>query len=195
MPEIQSLCVYCGSSAGTLPEYAVAARTLGTALAARGIHLVYGGGNVGLMGIVADAVLQAGGQVFGVIPEPLKARELAHEALTELHIVEDMHQRKAKMLELSDGLITLPGGYGTLEELFEALSWSQLNIHPNPVGVLNVRGYFDRLLEFLDHAVTEGFLKPQYHAQLLVEQDVDRLIDRMTAYKPASRPPWRVTQN
>jgi uncharacterized protein (TIGR00730 family) len=160
------LCVYCGASKGSDPAYAAAARELGQALAQRGITLVYGGGRIGLMGEVADAALAAGGQVIGVIPEKLYKAETAHTGLSELIVADSMHSRKAIMAHLSDGFITLPGGWGTLEELFEMSAWAQLRFHGKPIGVLNVRGYFDPLLTFLEHASAEGFAHPG-HAVIL----------------------------
>ena len=159
------------------------ARALGRTLAGRGIELVYGGAKVGTMGAVADAALDAGGRVLGVIPHALVELEVAHEGLSELHEVADMHERKSLMLELSDGVITLPGGYGSLDELFEALAWLQLGIHSIPIGLLNVRGYYDNLLAHLDHARVEGFLAPDHHGLLLADADAARLLDRMDEFR------------
>jgi uncharacterized protein (TIGR00730 family) len=157
---IQSLCVFCGSRAGADPAYAAAARELGHALAAAGIRLVYGGGNVGLMGVIADAVLAGGGQVTGVIPSALVSRELAHAGVADMRITDSMHARKALMAELSDGFIALPGGLGTLEELCEVLTWAQLDFHHKPIALLNTQGYFDPLIQMLDKSVAEDFMRP-----------------------------------
>jgi hypothetical protein len=185
------LCVFAGSHVGGHPDYATAARDLGGALAARGTGLVYGGGSVGLMGVLADAVLAAGGDVIGVIPRPMATRELAHTGLTKMHVVESMHERKALMASLASGFIALPGGLGTLEETFEVLTWSQLAIHRKPVALLNVRGYYDRLLRFLDHAVQEGFLLEQYLTLFLADEDPHRLLDAIAGWQPPVFPgPW-----
>ena len=176
---MRRVCVYCGSKAGADQVYRAAALALGRALARRGLGLVYGGGNVGLMGLLADAVLEGGGQVLGVIPQPLADRELAHRQLTELIVVEGMHQRKALMAQHADAFIALPGGYGTLEELFEALAWAQLGLHPKPVGLLNTAGYFDHLLAFLDHAVQQQFLQPRHQRLLRVGAEAEELVDAL----------------
>lgn len=188
------ICVFCGSNAGSRPVYARAARELGLVLARERIGLVYGGGRVGLMGTIADAVLEAGGTAIGVIPEHLVARELAHPSLTELLVVPSMHERKARMAMLSKAFIALPGGYGTLDETCEALTWTQLGLQSKPCGILNVEGYFDPLIGFLDHAVREGFLAAENRAILLVETDPARLVARLvdgsaepTATRPGSR--------
>lgn len=170
MRSFRRICVFCGSSDDTAPRYHEAARQTGTWLAEHGIGLVFGGGRVGLMGAVADAALAAGGQVYGVIPDKLQALELGHTGCTELFVVDSMHARKAMMANLSDAFIALPGGWGTLEELFEATTWTQLNYHRKPVGVLNVGGYYDHLLAFADHASREGFIRP-LHRGLLVSAD------------------------
>lgn len=183
------ICVFCGSSPGRLPAYAEAAAGLGRLLAERGIGLVYGGATVGTMGVLADAALAAGGEAHGVIPTQLFEREVAHQGLTTLYEVADMHQRKAKMAELSDGFIALPGGAGTLEELFEVWTWSQLGLHSKPIGLLDVEGYFGRLTPFLDHLVAEEFLRPQSRAALHVDADPDALLDKMASV-PASRRQW-----
>lgn len=175
------ICVFCGSSPGASPAFAAAARELGAALARRGIELVTGGGSVGLMGEVADAALAAGGRAIGVIPESLVLRELAHPRLTELHVVPTMHQRKAKMVELSSAFVTLPGGLGTLDETFEMLTWAQLGIHHKPVGLLNVAGYYSPLLAFLDSAVEEGFVPAASRARWIEESEPGVLIDRILA--------------
>lgn len=184
MPKLNRVCVFCGSSAGTRPEYADAARAMGRTLAERGLGLVYGGGKVGLMGIVADAVLEAGGQATGVIPEALMAREVGHAGLTELHVVGTMHQRKALMADLSDGFVALPGGFGTYEEFCEVLTWSQLGIHPKPCGLLNVAGFYDPLLALFDHAVREGFVKPAHRTLVMEETEPAALLDRMAGFVP-----------
>jgi len=181
------ICVFCGSASGRAPTYAAAARELGKLLAKRGIGLVYGGGNVGLMGELADAVLDAGGRAIGVIPQQLVDREIAHGGLTELHVVENLHQRKALMAELADAFLTLPGGVGTMEELFEVWSWGRLGLHSKPCGLLNVDGYFDSLRTLTDQMVTEGFLEPEYREMLLIEKQPGALLDRLAAYGPR----WR----
>ncbi len=178
---MNSICVYTGSSAGVNPDYRRAAIRLATIIAQRNMTLVYGGGHVGLMGIAADAALQAGGKVVGVIPADIAEREVEHKQLTELHVVHSMHERKMKMVKLSDGMVAMPGGLGTIEELFEVLTWAQLGFHQKPVGLLNVAGYFDPLLEFLDRSVTEQFVKPEHRALLLTDTNPEALLDRMDA--------------
>jgi hypothetical protein len=173
------ICVYCGSSVGARPEYAAAARELGAVLAGRGIGLVYGGTNIGLMGVVADTMIAAGAEVIGVIPEALVARERAHQSVTELRVVGSMHERKALMADLADGFIALPGGLGTLEELFEALTWAQLGLHAKPCGLLDVAGYYADLTRLLDRAVRDGFVPPSSRARLVVDTDPARLVDRL----------------
>lgn len=187
---MKRICVFCGSSPGVRPEYADAARAMGRALAGQGMGLVYGGGRVGLMGIVADAVMQAGGEAVGVIPEALMRREVGHQALTELHVVGSMHERKALMADLSDGFVAMPGGYGTFEEFCEVITWSQLGIHPKPCALLNVAGYYDALLAMFDHGVAEGFIRPQHRAMVLTEADPDRLIERMRSFVPPDAEKW-----
>lgn len=187
---MRSLCVFCGSSPGARPEYATAARQLGASLARQGTRLVYGGARVGLMGDLADAVLQAGGQVTGVIPEPLMSREVAHTGLADLRIVPTMHDRKALMAELADAFLAIPGGAGTLEEFFEVWTWAQLGIHRKPCGVLNVHGFFDGLLTFLDHAVAERFLRIEHRAMVLVDDDADRLLERFAGYRAPGVAKW-----
>ncbi len=177
----KKICVYCGSKTGFRPLFAAAARELGSSLARRGIGLVYGGGNVGLMGLLADAALQGGAEVIGVITRPLAIKELAHENLHELIVVENMHQRKAIMARRAHAFVALPGGYGTLEELFEAAAWAQLGIHGKPLGLLNTAGYFRHLLAFLDQAVQEDFLRPQHRSLLRVEENIDTLLDGLLA--------------
>jgi uncharacterized protein (TIGR00730 family) len=188
LPDLRSICVFCGASSGKDPRYAAAAAAVGERLASRGIQLVYGGGHLGLMGAVADAALAAGGRVVGVIPRGLVDRELAHRGVSELRIVDTLHQRKAVMAELSDGFIALPGGLGTLEELAEVLSWAQLDLHAKPIGLLDVGGYFGALEGFLDHAVSEGFVAERHRRLLLVDDDIDRLLAAFAAWRPpASR--------
>jgi uncharacterized protein (TIGR00730 family) len=187
---IQSLCLFCGSSPGRDERHLAAARELGRLLAAEGIRMVYGGGRVGLMGAAADAALAAGGTVVGVIPRMLWDREVGHSGLSELHIVETMHERKALMVELSDAFVALPGGIGTLDELFETWTWGQLGIHRKPFGVLNVAGYFDSLLAFLDHVSEERFLPTQHRAMLVTETSPDGLLARLREFRPASVEKW-----
>lgn len=177
------ICVYCGSRTGDDGRYLAAAEGLGAAIAARGHALVYGGGSGGLMGRLADSVLAAGGAVVGVIPRALMAKGLGHGALTELLVADDMHQRKALMTARATAFVAMPGGYGTLEELFEAIAWSQLQIHDRPVGLLNIGGYFDHLVSFLDHAVAEGFLHDRHRRLLEVGDDPSRLLDRLLGCK------------
>jgi len=186
---MKRVCIYCGSSPGLLPEYAAAARHCGTVLAGRGLTVVYGGGNVGLMGILADSALAAGGEVIGIIPRKMIARELGHAGVTSLIPVDSMHQRKQKMADLADAFLALPGGVGTMEELFEAFTWLQLGLHHKPVGLLNVAGFYDRLIEFLAHMEGQRFLKPQHLASLLVEDNLERLLDRFTRfnYQPVGK--------
>jgi uncharacterized protein (TIGR00730 family) len=179
---MKAVCVFCGSNPGNHPAYAQAARALGAAIAQRGQTLVYGGAEVGLMGMVADAALAAGGQVVGIIPQALMDKEIGHKGLTRLEAVGSMHERKARMAELSDGFVNLPGGTGTLEEMFEVWTWGQLGFHAKPIGVLNVRGFYDPLLAFLDHQRDEGFVKPGLRATLLVDTHADALLDAMAAY-------------
>jgi uncharacterized protein (TIGR00730 family) len=180
---LKNLCVFAGSSPGARPEYLAAARELGRALAKRRIGVVYGGGCVGLMGALADAVLAADGDITGVIPESLVAREVAHHGLSTLHVVTSMHERKALMADLSDGFVALPGGWGTLEEFFEVLTWAQLGLHTKPCGLLNVGGYFDGLLAFLDHAVAERFVRAENGALVMVATSVDGLLDQFDHYQ------------
>jgi uncharacterized protein (TIGR00730 family) len=176
---LRRIAVFCGASAGTVPIYQAAASEVGRLLGQRGIELVYGGGHVGLMGFLADACLNAGGRVIGVIPRALADREVAHTGLTELRIVESMHERKAIMAELSDACIALPGGFGTWDELFEALTWSQLGIHRKVCGLLNVNGYYAPMIAMLDIAVAEGFIRQAHRELLLADTDLERLLDRL----------------
>ncbi|HVO25513.1 MAG TPA: TIGR00730 family Rossman fold protein [Candidatus Margulisiibacteriota bacterium] len=187
---MQRLCVFCGSSPGANSQYAALARRLGGLLVRRGLGLVYGGGNVGLMGVLADAVLKDGGHVIGVIPQSLVDLEVAHAGLPDLRIVASMHERKALMADLADGFVALPGGIGTLEEFCEILTWAQLGLHQKPCGLINVAGYFDRLMGFLDHAVSERFLRPEHRAMVLVEPDAEALLDRFAAYQPPQLEKW-----
>jgi uncharacterized protein (TIGR00730 family) len=176
-----SVCVFTGSSRGVRPEYLAAATELGRLLAARGIRLVYGGARVGLMGAVADAALKGGGDVIGVIPAALVAKEVAHTGLTDLRVVESMHERKALMSDLADAFVALPGGWGTLEEFFEVLTWAQLGLHRKPCGLLNVQGYFDGLLVFLAHTIDEGFVRPQHAGMIAVATTPVDLVARLEA--------------
>lgn len=176
---MKSICVYCGANAGVSPRYAEQARALAAALVEQNLALVYGGGNVGLMGVIADEVLRLGGEVTGVIPTALVEREVGHNGLTRQFIVKDMHERKAMMAQLSDGFIAMPGGMGTLEELFEMLTWSQLGIHSKPVGLLNVDGFYDKLVGFIEHARDEGFIKPQHAALVRVNASPAALVQSL----------------
>ena len=185
---MKNLCVYCGSNPGNRPDYIEQARAL--ALIKRDIGLVYGGSVVGIMGEVANEVLAGGGRVIGVIPELLLKKEHAHRGLTELHLVQTMHERKAMMIDKADGFIALPGGAGTLEEFFEVWTWAQLNMHEKPCGLLNVAGYYDAMLRFLDHAVAESFIRPQHRDMLVVEQDPVALLDRYAAYRAPVVSKW-----
>jgi uncharacterized protein (TIGR00730 family) len=182
--------VFCGSNVGANGAYVEAARSLGQLFAREGIALVYGGGSVGLMGELADSVLGAGGEVIGVIPHSLWAREVGHRGLTDLRIVDTMHERKAMMADLADAFIALPGGLGTLEEIFEVWTWTQLGFHDRPCGLLDVEGYFDALVRFLDHAVAEQYVQPAHRAILSVERDPDRLLDALAAFEPRSATKW-----
>jgi uncharacterized protein (TIGR00730 family) len=181
---LKSICVFAGSSPGVRPAYRSTAEELGRALARRGTRVVYGGGCVGLMGALADAVLTANGEITGVIPDALVAREVAHRGLTDLRIVSSMHERKALMAELSDAFVALPGGWGTLEEFFEVLTWAQLGLHQKACGLLNVDGYFDGLLAFLDHAIDERFVRPENGSLVLVASSVDALLGQLESYQP-----------
>jgi uncharacterized protein (TIGR00730 family) len=187
---VRRICVYAASNPGTDPAYADAARSLGAALAERDIAIVYGGGKVGLMGVTADAALAAGGEVIGVMPQALIDREIGHTGLSELRVVDSMHERKALMAELADAFIALPGGIGTLEELIEVYTWSQLGIHDKACGVLNVNGYYDALAAFLDHAVTAGFLRPQHRAVLTVADTPEELLESFAAYRAPTVRKW-----
>jgi len=190
MTAINSICIYCGSSPGRLEAYAAAANMLAEALVSRNLRLIYGGAGIGIMGRLADSVLALGGQVVGVIPKALAHKEVAHPNLTELHVTHSMHERKTRMAELADGFIALPGGIGTLEELFEIWTWAQLGLHDKPCGLLNVEGYYDALIQFLDHVLAEQFVKKQHHALLMVENHPDVLLDRFADYRPPAIRHW-----
>ena len=187
---MKRLCVFCGSSNGVNPAFAEAATGLGTLLATRGIGLVYGGGNVGLMGVIADAALAAGGEVIGVIPRSLADREIAHPGCTELRIVDSMHPRKAMMADLSDAFVAMPGGVGTFEELFEAITWTQLGLHRKACGLLNVAGFYTPLATFIDQAVSDGFIKPVHRAAIVVDDNPVRLLDKLSTIDLPDVPKW-----
>lgn len=187
---MQRICVYCGSSHGAQAIYRDVAAQLGTLLAVRGIGLVYGGGRVGLMGVVADAVLAGGGEAIGIIPHHLATKELAHDGLTDLRVVSTMHERKALMAELSDGFVTLPGGYGTAEEFFETLTWAQLGIHSKPLGLLNIAGFYDPLLLQVERYISEGFVRASYRDLIIDDTDPQNLLDRLAAYQPPAVVKW-----
>ncbi|WP_191830723.1 TIGR00730 family Rossman fold protein [Pseudomonas fluorescens] len=187
---VRSVCVFCGASTGVNPAYREAAIALGQAIAQRGLTLVYGGGAVGLMGIVADAAMAAGGEVIGIIPQALKDAEVGHSGLTRLEVVDGMHARKARMAELSDAFVALPGGLGTLEELFEVWTWGQLGYHAKPLGLLDVNGFYSKLGSFLDHVVEEGFVRPQHRAMLRLADSSAELLDAMDSYQAPVLPKW-----
>lgn len=187
---MKRLCVFCGSSAGNDPVFATAARELGAALVRKRWGLIYGAGNVGLMGVLADAVLAAEGEVIGVIPEALVAKELAHRGLTELHIVASMHERKSLMAELADGFVALPGGFGTLDEFCEILTWAQLGLHRKPCGLLNVAGFFDPLLQQVERAVTAGFVRAEHQGLFVVETEPKKLLQRLVKFTPPKVEKW-----
>ncbi len=187
---MKSIVVFCGSSSGVDPKFSEEANALGHTIAEQGIQLVYGGAKIGIMGKVADGALKNKGKVIGVIPDFLKLREVFHTGLTELIVTENMHERKLKMYELSDGVITLPGGYGTLEELFEIITWGQLGLHQKPIGILNVNGFYDQLLAMLSHMVDQGFLKAANYEMLLVDNTIDGLLEQMREYRPEPVPKW-----
>ncbi|MEA2255875.1 MAG: hypothetical protein QOG35_1920 [Solirubrobacteraceae bacterium] len=190
MPDLSSICVFCGSNAGTDPAYLAAAEEVGAGLAQRGIRVVYGGGRVGLMGAVADAARAAGGEVIGVIPKQIFDLEIGHTGIDDLRVVGSMHERKALMAELADAFIALPGGIGTLEELFEVFTWAQLGLHAKPLGLLDVVGYYEPLAAFLDHSVEQGFLRPETRAILSVSDAFDELLGALHDTRPAPRPKW-----
>jgi len=181
---MKRIAVYCGSATPADPVYIESARHVGRSLAQRGIGIVYGGGRLGLMGAVADSALEAGGEVIGVIPQALVSAEVAHRGLTELQVVQTMHERKALFTDLADGFVNLPGGTGTMDELWEALSWAQLGYHADPIGLLNVAGYYDKLVDFWVHMGQVGFLRPQHQGLLLVDSDLDELLDKMMNFEP-----------
>lgn len=187
---LNNICVYLGSNTGRTPVYVEQAQALGRELARRDIGLVYGGSNVGLMGALADAALQAGGRVIGILPERLKSKEMAHPGLTELHIVATMHERKHMMAELADGFIALPGGAGTFEEIFETWTWAQLGFHAKPCGLLNIAGYYDKLADFLDHAAQERFMREEHRTMLMVESSPAALLDRYADYQAPTVSKW-----
>ncbi len=186
---VRRLCVFCGSAVGGPAVYADAARRLGEVMAGQDLELVFGAGHIGLMCVLADAVLAAGGVAIGVIPQALVDKELAHRRLTGLHVVRTMHERKALMADLSDAFVALPGGYGTCDEFFEILTWAQLHLHTKPIGLLNVAGYFDRLLEWLDHTVAEGFVRPTHRRLLLQATDPEELLRLLREYRPPEEEP------
>lgn len=187
---MKSITVYCGANHGNNPNYTKSAQQLGKLLATNNIRLVYGGGHVGLMGVIADAVLENGGEVIGVIPQFLVDKELAHPKATEMIVTQNMHERKAKMLELADGFIAMPGGFGTMEEYFEALCWGQLDLHKHPIGLLNVDGFYDHLLQFFEHMSEKGLLRKANKAMVLSDQDPTKLLEKMNQYTPVKEGKW-----
>ncbi|PXW22673.1 LOG family protein [Paraburkholderia caballeronis] len=187
---MKAVCVYCGSSMGASPVYAEAAKAFGRALVAANLGLVYGGGKVGLMGVIADEVMAAGGRAIGVIPELLVDKEVGHNGLSELHVVPDMHHRKKMMADLSDAFVALPGGAGTLEELFEVYTWAQLGYHHKPVAVLNIDGFYDPLISLLTHTVSEGFMRQTYFDLLQIDTDPAKLIGKLQSYRPPAKDKW-----
>lgn len=187
---MKSICIYCGSNPGRQEAYSRAARDLARTLVNRNLKLVYGGTSVGIMGLIADTVLQLGGEAVGVIPEALVRKEVAHPNLTELHVTQSMHERKTLMADLSDGFIAMPGGIGTLEEIFEIWTWAQLGFHKKPCGLLNIEGYFDSLTAFFEHAVAEQFVKQPHRSMLLVDSAPETLLDRFASYEPTTIQKW-----
>jgi len=187
---MKRICVYCGSSIGNQPIHREAAQAMGAVLASRHIGLVYGGGNVGLMGVIADAVLAGGGEVIGVIPQSLADREIAHNGVTDLRVVDSMHARKAMMADLSDAFIAMPGGVGTFEEFFEAVTWTQLGVHRKPCGLLNAGGFYTPLALFIDQAVSDGFIKPVHRASIVVDDDPERLVNSLAAVRLPDVAKW-----
>lgn len=187
---MQAVCVFCGSSPGNDPSFVAGARALGQAIATTGRRLVYGGAKAGLMGAVADAALAAGGKVIGVLPQALVDREVAHQGLTELHIVTSMHERKMLMAERSDAFIAMPGGLGTLEEFFEVWTWAQLGLHQKPIGMFGSRAFFAPLLDYLDSLVRQGFVRPEYRQMVELEEEPHAMLERLEAHQPASVPKW-----
>ena len=181
---MKRICVFCGSSPGATPEYIRAAKNLGYILASKNIGLVYGGAKVGMMGKIAEAVLEKKGEVVGVIPKGLAEKEVSFTGLADLRVVDSMHERKALMADLADGFVALPGGLGTLEEFFEVATWAQLGIHPKPCGLLNVKHYYDRLMDFLDHTVNEKFVELEHRSMILIDEDPERLLQKFEAYHP-----------
>ncbi|PCE24949.1 Rossman fold protein, TIGR00730 family [Paraburkholderia acidicola] len=192
---MKSVCVYCGSSSGARPLYVEAARAFGRALVEHDLALIYGGGKVGLMGTIADTVMEAGGRAIGIIPELLVSKEIGHRGLTELHVVPDMHHRKKMMADLSDAFVAMPGGVGTLEELFEAYTWAQLGYHQKPVAVLNIDGFYDPLIAMLEHTVQEGFMRQTYLDMLQVDSDPTALIGKLQHHQPIVADKWVQTRN
>lgn len=190
MSDIKRICVYCGSHTGNRPEYINAAQQLARAMVGRNIGLVYGGASVGLMGTIADTVLSEGGEVIGIIPSGLFVREVAHTGVTELREVETMHERKAMMADLSDGFIALPGGLGTIEEFFEIWTWAMLGMHKKPCGLLNAGHYYDKLIDFIDHTVSEQFVNQKYRSMVFVEEDPDLLLQKFESYKAPDIAKW-----
>jgi uncharacterized protein (TIGR00730 family) len=187
---MQRICVFCGSASGANPAYAEAARDMGREIVRRGLTLVFGGGQVGLMGVVADAALEAGGNVIGVIPHALAAREVAHQRLTTLHVVDSMHERKAMMAELSDAFVAMPGGFGTYEEFFEVVTWTQLGVHRKPCGLLNVAGFYDHLVEFVNAATAQEFIRAQHRSAILVNSNPAALLDQLARAVLPDVPKW-----
>ncbi|MBY0358711.1 MAG: TIGR00730 family Rossman fold protein [Candidatus Obscuribacterales bacterium] len=187
---MRRVCVFCGAFNGSKPEFQTTARRLGQTIAEMGLELVYGAGRVGLMGVVADGALASGGRVIGVIPESLVAKELAHNGLSELHIVKTMHERKALMEKFSDGFLVLPGGYGTLDEFCEILTWSQLGFHRKPCAILNINGYFDQLINFFDEAVKSGFVSKQHRDMIIISSDPAEVLNKMQSYKHEAQDKW-----
>lgn len=192
---MRSVCVFCASNVGSDPVYSDVARDLASAIAARGIRLVYGGGHVGLMGVIADTALAAGGEVIGVMPRSLVEKEIAHTGLTELHITESMHERKATMERLSEGFIALPGGFGTLDEFCEIVTWAQLGYHGKPIGMLDANGYFDALRAFFDHTVEAGFVRPEHRNLILDSPSPEALLDTMETWQPTYAAKWTDAPN
>jgi uncharacterized protein (TIGR00730 family) len=190
VPELSSVCVFCGSNGGADPAYLAAAEAVGSGLARRGIRVVYGGGRVGLMGALADAARAAGGEVVGVMPQQLVDREIGHTGIDDLRVVDTMHERKALMVELADAFVALPGGIGTLEELFEVYTWAQLGIHAKPLALLDVAGYYEPLAAFLDHAVEQRFLRPETRAMLSVADTLEGVLERFERWRPAPVHKW-----
>lgn len=192
--KMKNIAVFCGSSSGSEPVFSEKATLLGQAIAQRGYGIVYGGAHVGLMGAVADGALQAGGEVTGIIPEFLKKKELDHNHLTQIHIVETMHERKALMCEMSDGIIALPGGYGTMDELFEMLTWAQLSLHKKPIGILNINGFYDPLVTLSERMIEKQFVKKEYRNLWIIEDNIEVLLNKMSVYVAPVNDKWFVTQ-